>query len=116
MIARIQRTILGTARVAVALAFLLGLVVGVPAATISVGQRGLVFARSSASLVKGDRMVFTNEDDVIHNIHVFGPGDDEKDLGLQKPRATLNYTFGKSGRYTVRCNIHPSVRLAVTVR
>ena len=36
-------------------------------------------------LAKGDRITFTNEDDVIHNIHIFGPGDDQKDLGLQKP-------------------------------
>ena len=70
-----------------------------------------------ASLAKGDRIVFTNEDDVIHNVHIFGPGnDDSTDLGLQKPGATLTYKFDKAGAYRVRCNIHPSVKMAVTVK
>jgi plastocyanin len=105
-------------RLAAAIAFLMGIVVAVEAAaTITVGQHGMVFTQSSASLAKGDRIVFTNEDDVIHNIHIFGPGsDDSADLGLQKPGATLTYKFDKSGAYRVRCNIHPSVKMAVTVR
>lgn len=103
-------------RSAVVAAFLLGAVAGVQAATtLTVGQKGLVLTKSSATLAKGDRIVFTNEDDVIHNIHIFGPGDDEKDLGLQKPGATLSYTFDKVGAYKVRCNIHPSIKMAVTV-
>jgi cytochrome c peroxidase len=105
-------------RLAAASAFLMGIIVAVPAATtITVGQHGLVFTRNSASLAKGDRIIFTNEDDVIHNIHIFGPGDDETvDLGLQKPGATLTYRFDKAGVYRVRCNIHPSVKMAVTVK
>ena len=105
-------------RLAAAIAFLMGIIVAVQAAaTISVGQHGLVFTQSSASLAKGDRIIFTNEDDVIHNIHIFGPGnDDSTDLGLQKPGATLTYKFDKAGAYRVRCNIHPSVRMAVTVK
>jgi plastocyanin len=103
--------------VAAALAFLLGAVAGVhAAATITVSQHGLVFTKSSVALAKGDRIVWTNEDDVIHNIHIFGPGDDQKDLGLQKPGATLSYTFAKSGGYMVRCNIHPSVKMTVTAK
>jgi plastocyanin len=86
------------------------------AATITVAQHGLVFTKTAVALAHGDRVVFTNEDDVIHNIHVFGPGDEDKDVGLQKPGATLAYTFDKAGAYTVRCNIHPSVKLAVTVK
>jgi plastocyanin len=104
-------------RLAAAIAFLMGIIVAVSAATtVTVGQHGLVFTRSSASLAKGDRIIFTNEDDVMHNIHIFGPGDDDFDLGLQKPGATLTYRFDKPGAYRVRCNIHPSVKMAVTVR
>jgi plastocyanin len=103
-------------RVAAAIAFLLGAIVGAQAAaTITVAQHGLQLSKASVTLAKGDRIVFTNEDDVIHNIHIFGPGDYEKDLGLQKPGATLNYTFDKTGQYRVRCNIHPSIKMAVTV-
>ncbi len=105
-------------RLAAAIAFFMGIFVAVQAATtMTVGQRGLLLTQSSASLAKGDRIIFTNEDDVIHNIHIFGPGnDDSTDLGLQKPGATLTYKFDKAGAYRVRCNIHPSVKMAVTVK
>jgi len=105
-------------RLATATAFLIGIVVAAAAATtITVGQHGMLFTQSAASLAKGDRIVFTNEDDVIHNIHIFGPSnDDSTDLGLQKPGATLSYKFDKSGGYRIRCNIHPSVKMAVTVK
>jgi len=104
-------------RLAIAVAILLGLVVAVPAATtITIIQRGLALDRASISLTKGDRLNFSNDDDVIHNIHIFGPGsDDSVDLGLQKPGKMLGYKFDKAGAYRVRCNIHPSVKMAVTV-
>jgi len=105
-------------RLALALAFLMGIVVAVPAATtIAVGQHGMLFTRSSASLAKGDRMIFTNEDNVIHNIHIFGPGnDDSTDLGLQKPSVNLSHRFDKAGAYRIRCNIHPAMRMTVDVK
>jgi plastocyanin len=105
-------------RLAVAFAILMGLVVAVPAAaTITVVQRGLMLDRSSISLAKGDQLNFSNDDDVIHNIHIFGPGpDDSTDLGLQKPGKLLSYKFDKTGAYKVRCNIHPSVKMAVAVK
>jgi plastocyanin len=105
-------------RLAAAIAYLLAIVVAVRAATtITVAQHGLLLTQSSASLAKGDRIIFTNEDDVIHNIHVFGPGaDDSTDLGLQKPGAILTYKFDNAGAYRVRCSIHPSVKMAVTVK
>src|ERR1700676_1009488 len=97
-------------RLAAAIAFLIGIIVAVQAATtITVGQRGLLLTRSSASLAKGDRIIFSNEDDVIHNIHIFGPGDDDStDLGLQKPGATLSYKFDKAGSYMAPCSIPPA--------
>jgi plastocyanin len=105
-------------RLPAAVAFLIGIIVAVQAAaTITVGQHGMLFTQTSASLARGDRIVFTNEDDVIHNVHIFGPGnDDSTDLGLQKPGASLTYQFDKAGAYRVRCNIHPSVKMAVAVK
>ena len=107
-----------TIRFAATVAFLMGIIVAVQAAaTITIGQRGMVFTQSSASLAKGDRIIFSNEDDVTHNIHVFGPAADESaDLGLQKAGATLTYKFDKIGAYRVRCNIHPSMKMEVTVK
>jgi plastocyanin len=97
---------------------MLGLVVAVPAAaTLTIIQRGLALDRESASVARGDRIVFTNDDDVIHNIHILGPGsEDNVDLGLQSPGKKLGYKFDVAGSYRVRCNIHPSVKMSVTVR
>jgi plastocyanin len=105
-------------RLAIAIAVLMGLIVSVPAATtITVLQRGLALNMASISLTKGDRLNFTNDDDVIHNIHIFGPGSEENvDLGLQKPGKLLTFKFDKPGAYRVRCNIHPSVKMAVAVK
>jgi plastocyanin len=105
-------------RLAVAIAILMGLIVAVLAATtITVVQRGLAFDRASVALAKGDRLDFTNDDDAMHNIHIFGPGnEDNVDLGLQKPGKLLGYKFDKAGAYRVRCNIHPSMKMAVTVK
>ena len=87
------------------------------ASTITVDQQGLVFSQRTASVQRGDRIVFVNGDDVIHNIHLFADNDeDERDLGLQKPGVRLNYQFDKAGRFTVRCNIHPSMKMVVMVR
>jgi plastocyanin len=87
------------------------------ARTLMIDQRGLVFDVSSETLNKGDRLTFTNSDDVIHNIHVFaGEDDDLADLGLQKPHVKLTYKFDAAGRFTVRCNIHPSMKMVVTVK
>lgn len=106
-------------RLALAVAILLGFIVSVPAATtLKVIQQGLALHPDSATIARGDRMVFTNDDDVIHNIHIFGPGgeDDSVDLGLQKPGKALTYKFDRPGTYRVRCNIHPSVRMSVQVK
>jgi plastocyanin len=67
--------------------------------------------------LKNADIALYREDDVIHNVHIFGPGaDDSTDLGLQKPGAALTYRFDKAGAYMVRCSIHPSVKMAVAVR
>ena len=98
-----------------AASFLLGAVVAAQAATITVAQRGLQMSKSSLDIARGDRVIFNNDDDVIHNIHIFGP-DSDKDLGLQKPGKPLSYVFDKSGAFRVRCNIHPSIKMAVNVK
>jgi plastocyanin len=35
---------------------------------------------------------------------------------VQKPGATLSYTFDKAGTFMIRCNIHPSMRMTVTAK
>ncbi len=43
---------------------------------------GVQLDKSAVPLNRGDRITFTN-DDLIHNIHIFGPGDFERILGCR---------------------------------
>jgi plastocyanin len=85
------------------------------AGTITIDQQAQTFSQKSAALKVGDSITFANHDDVTHNIGVFGEDDDGADLGLQKPGEMLTYKFDKAGRFKVRCSIHPSMKMTVTV-
>ncbi len=89
----------------------------VRAMTSTIDQVGQHFNENLVGLSRGDAVVFANRDDVIHNITVLDDGDDDAtDLGLQKPGQNLTYKFDKAGRFRVRCTIHPSMKLTVSVK
>jgi cytochrome c peroxidase len=90
--------------------------VGVRAASVTIDQSGQHFSAKSATLNHGDSIVFANRDDVTHNINVIDEDDDATDLGLQKPGESLTYKFDKAGRFKVRCSIHPSMKMTVSVK
>ena len=85
------------------------------AATITITQSGQHFNVSKLAVQAGDVIVFSNQDDVTHNIKVIDDDDEPVDLGLQTPGQVLTYKFDKAGRFRVRCSIHPSMRLSVNV-
>ena len=89
---------------------------GVRAAGVTIDQSGQQFSEKSAALKPGEAITFSNKDDVSHNITVVNDDDDSTDLGLQKPGENLSYTFDKAGRFKVRCSIHPSMKMTVTVK
>jgi plastocyanin len=95
---------------------LVGLGTGVRASSVTIDQSGQRFSEKSVALAAGDSLAFANKDDVNHNITVVDDDDDATDLGLQKPGETINYKFDKAGRFKVRCSIHPSMKMAVTVK
>jgi plastocyanin len=90
--------------------------VGVRAAGVTVEQSGQHFSEKSLALSKGDAVTFANKDDVSHNITVVDDDDDTADLGLQKPGENLVYKFDKAGKFKVRCSIHPTMKMIVTVK
>ncbi len=102
--------IIGTSLAIVALA------AGVRAATMTIEQSGQQFSQKSADIAVGDAITFANHDDVTHNINVVNEDDDAADLGLQKPGENLTYKFDKAGKFKVRCSIHPSMKMTVTVK
>jgi plastocyanin len=89
---------------------------GVRASSVTITQSGQKFSERSADLNRGDVLQFANQDDVSHNITVADDEDDATDLGLQKPGENLSYTFDKAGRFKIRCSIHPSMKMAVSVK
>jgi plastocyanin len=86
-------------------------------ATTTVVQSGQAFSETEVSLKIGDHLKFTNQDDVNHNILVQNGDDDDdaKDMGIQAPGGAVDVPFDKSGKFKVRCHIHPSMKLTVTV-
>jgi plastocyanin len=102
--------------VAATLAALVVIGAGVRAAAVTIDQSGQQFSEKSLDLKAGDAVTFANKDDVSHNITVVNDDDDTADLGLQKPGENLSYKFDKAGRFKVRCSIHPSMKMTVTVK
>jgi len=90
--------------------------VGVLAADVPIDQAGQRFAPNSVTIKVGDTLVFTNKDDVKHNINVISPGGDTDDKGVQAPGENITHTFPAPGEYQVRCKIHPKMRMTVTVQ
>ena len=95
---------------------IIGLGATAHAANLTIEQSGQQFSERSTSLKPGDSIVFSNHDDVTHNISVTDDDDDAKDLGLQKPGQSLTYKFDKTGRYKIRCSIHPAMKMSVSVK
>lgn len=89
---------------------------GVRAATLTIDQSGQRFSEASVTVTPGSIVAFANRDDVIHNISIIDSDDEASDLGLQRPGQDLVHKFDRTGRFKVRCSIHPSMRMTVNVK
>lgn len=86
------------------------------AADIAIVQAKQHFAQPTITIKAGDKLIFKNEDDVKHNIIVIDSEGDSVDKGIQPPGTNIEHVFAKPGVYRVRCNIHPTMKLDVTVQ
>jgi plastocyanin len=86
------------------------------AATGEVEQNGQRFSVTSLTVPVGDSLHFNNHDDVKHNISVFDADGNADDLGLQDPGVTITKLFDKKGDFTIRCAIHPRMKMSLTVK
>lgn len=86
------------------------------AAASEIDQIGQKFTQTALTIAAGDTVHFLNRDDVSHNINVIDDNDNADDKGLQKPGQTIDEVFGKAGKFIVRCNIHPKMKMTVTVK
>jgi cytochrome c peroxidase len=87
------------------------------AADKSIVQAGQAFSETDLTVAAGTHLKFLNQDDVKHNILVQTGDDDDdaKDMGIQSPGQTIDVPMDKAGRYTIRCHIHPNMKMNVTV-
>lgn len=80
----------------------------------TVTQKGQQFSPRALTLKVGDEIVFVNDDTGTHNVFSESPGN-AFDLKAQRPGTRTNVTFSSAGQVDVRCAIHPTMRLSVTV-
>lgn len=85
------------------------------AASHAILQKDRAFSAGSITIAAGDSLVFTNEDPFLHQIYVKAPAMNFES-SEQPPGQALEVRFPTAGTFTVRCHIHPTMALAVTVR
>jgi plastocyanin len=85
------------------------------AQTIRISQKGRAFAVKTAAIARGDTLQFTNEDEFLHQIYVKSNGMNF-DSDEQSPGETISVRFPETGTFDVRCHIHPTMLLVVTVK
>ena len=82
---------------------------------VMVDQVDRAFSRTEVTLKPGDTIRFNNDDEFGHQVYSDAPGfsfdTDETD-----PGSHVDVKFSKPGHYTVRCHIHPRMRMDVDVR
>jgi plastocyanin len=86
----------------------------VAATDVAVVQKGRMFSTAALTIPQGSTVRFTNEDEFPHQLNIAGP---EMHLvsDLQEPGAVIPVQFAQPGLFTVRCGIHPRMRLTLTV-
>jgi len=85
------------------------------AAATQIDQVGQKFSQAAIALQAGDHLTFLNQDDVQHNIKLINADGAEEDKGLQKPGEKIDVAFPKAGKFMVRCQIHPKMKMNVDV-
>jgi plastocyanin len=85
------------------------------AAVHRIVQKGRAFALQEIVIAPGDSLLFTNEDEFLHQIYVDSPNM-VFDSPEQPPGQTIEVNFPRAGTFAVRCHIHPKMVLTVYVR
>ncbi len=80
----------------------------------TIEQKDRKFSQNEISIHVGDKITFTNSDEVTHNVYSATPGH-EFDIKRQAPGGSSTVSFDKEGMVEVRCSIHPSMKLTVKV-
>lgn len=90
----------------------LGIAAALASTTTTIAQSDKAFAEKEIAVDLGTTVNFVNEDRVKHNILIKKL---DFNSGLQGPGDTVAVTFDKSGKFKVRCGIHPKMKMKVVV-
>lgn len=85
------------------------------AAGPTVSQKNKMFSVGTLTVKPGEDVTFTNDDAVVHNVFSATPGK-TFNLKTQTPGATTHVSFDQEGTVDVRCAIHPTMKLTITVK
>jgi plastocyanin len=102
---------------ALIIAVLVALALAPPAVAAEhiVDQKDLSFSKAQITIAVGDTIKFTNNDRTAHHLWT-------KDNGVNFYSRTLKtgesyvMKFDKAGTYTVKCHIHPKMKLVVVAK
>ena len=75
-------------------------------------QQGRAFHPGEISINRGEALIFTNNDEFIHQVYVPGLFDSDE----KAPGQNLTESFPEAGTFEVRCHIHPKMKLVVHVK
>jgi plastocyanin len=89
-------------------------VASLAADTMSISQHGRKFTPDTLSVVPGTSVRIANDDRVTHHVYVDQP-DMKFDSGEQAVGNEVTLKFDREGKFAVRCAIHPTMHLDVTV-
>jgi plastocyanin len=78
-----------------------------PARPVVMDQKGMKFVPHVLAVQKGATVLFTNHDNVRHNI--FTPDGDKYNLGTWGQGESKPHTFTATGIYRQLCNVHPEM-------
>jgi plastocyanin len=82
--------------------------------TATVSQRGRRFTPDTLRVTTGTQVQIENDDRVTHHVYVDQP-DMKFDSGEQSVGNAVTLQFDHTGTFAVRCAIHPTMHLDVTV-
>jgi plastocyanin len=80
-----------------------------------VSQKNRTFNPDRLVVARGTVVHIMNDDDVTHHVYVDSPTM-KFDSGEQPVGSTVDLKFAEDGTFLVRCAIHPTMRLTVTVK
>jgi plastocyanin len=87
---------------------------GLAADALFVSQHGRKFTPDMLRIVPGATVRIANDDRVTHHVYIDQP-EMKFDSGEQSVGNEVAILFDKQGRFAVRCAIHPTMHLDVTV-